>query len=46
MSVGLMLGWEDGTVDTEGWPDGCIVGPVDRLGPMDGRPDDIADTEG
>ena len=34
--VGPTLGWLDGRPDTEGWPEGCDVGPVDTLGAVDG----------
>ena len=46
VTVGLMLGWLDGTEDTEDWLDGCDVGPVETLGPRDGWLDGPADTEG
>ena len=45
VTVGLMLGWLDGTEDTEGWLDGCDVRPVETLGPNDEWLDGSADTE-
>ena len=46
MFVGLVLGWLDGSADTEGWAEGCDVGLVDTLGLILGWLEGSVETEG